>query len=671
MKELFAVGAGCDAPLGTTLTEEGANFAVFSAHATAIEVCLFSEEGHEIARRRLPEQVGHIWFGHISGIRAGQIYGLRAHGPYAPSEGHRFNPQKLLIDPYARRLSGPLEWSEPLSGGTDTAPDERDSAAFAPKCVLVPPPQPYTGKRPSTPWPDTVIYEAHAVGLTRQWPSLDAPGTLAALTAPPVLEHLRAIGVTAIELLPVHAYMTDRFLVERDLGNYWGYQSLGFFAPHPEYIGADRIETFQSMVRNFHEAGIEVLLDVVFNHTVEGDEKGPTVAFRGLDNESYYSLASNRARYENHSGTGNTLRTSHPAVQRLILDSLRYWVEIMGVDGFRFDLAATLGREEGFDPGAGLFDAMRQDPVLSRVKLIAEPWDIGPGGYQLGHFPSPFAEWNDQFRDTLRRFWRGDKAQVPDLAQALVGSASRFDHSGRAATSSVNLITAHDGFTLADLTMYSERHNAANSEDGRDGHGANYSDNLGTEGPSENPDIEAARILRRKNVLATLFLSQGTPMLLAGDEAGNSQHGNNNAYAQGNSIGWVDWQSGVDLSDFVASLTALRRKYPILSQSRFLHSEIRPDGQRDLVWRRADGGEMHAEDWIDPELHILAVELRAAADAAPWDMNDESLLLVFNAGGDQAFSLPPGNWERIFSTAPAQPSDHIPASSVAVFAARP
>ncbi|WP_161860750.1 glycogen debranching protein GlgX [Algicella marina] len=669
MTERFSVGAGRDQPLGVTLTETGANVAVYSEYAEGISLCLFDDSGDEIAELPLPERIGHVWCGHVEGLREGQIYGLRASGPYSPSEGQRFNSNKLLLDPYARQIIGPLEWSDILTGGKAKKPDPRDSASAAPKAVLVSPPPRYDGPRPRTDWRDTVIYEAHLEGLTRQWPGLEEMPPMEAVTSPQVLEHLQTLGVTAIEFLPVHAFMTDRFLVERGLRNYWGYQSIGFFAPHPPYLGDAGISAFAEMVRRFHEARIEVLLDVVYNHTAEGDGKGPTVSFRGLDNRNYYRLLGDNVHYDNLTGTGNAMRTDHPVVQRLILDSLRYWVEFMGVDGFRFDLGATLGREEhGFTPRAGLFDAMLQDPVLSQVKLIAEPWDIGPGGYQLGQFPHPFAEWNDQFRDGVRRYWKGDRGMVPALAEALAGTAHRFDRAGRMATSSINLITAHDGFTLADLTSFNDRHNEANGEDGRDGHGANFSDNMGHEGQVEDAAIIAARLRRRKNLLATLFLAQGTPMLLAGDEAGNSQDGNNNAYAQGNATGWVRWD-GADLRSFVAALTALRRRFPVLRQSLFLHSERRPDGKPDLIWRCANGSEMQREDWLDQSRTFVAFELRAAAETPVHGQTEEALYLVFNSGEERTVSLPAGEWVRVFATAEEEAADEttIPASSVAVF----
>ncbi|MEL6531998.1 MAG: glycogen debranching protein GlgX [Pseudomonadota bacterium] len=640
------LSAGRPGPLGATVTPTGVNFAVFSDHATAILVCLFDAQGAETHRFALPERDGGIWFGHISGIGAGQLYGLRAEGPYAPAEGHRFNANKLLIDPYARQITGHPVWNDALYGydpalGPDSFSDA-DSAPYMPRCVVCSL-APATEPRPATPWERTVVYEGHVKGLTASHPSAQPPGSYAALTDPALLEHITGLGVTALELLPIHAFLDDRFLTDLGLSNYWGYQSIGFFAPEPRYLSSGRIEEVQSAIAGLHEAGLEVLLDVVYNHTGEGNELGPTLSFRGLDNASYYRLLpQDRSKYINDTGTGNTVNAEHPMVLRLILDSLRYWVEVMGADGFRFDLCATLGRRaKGFDLSAPFFAAIRQDPVLSGVKLIAEPWDIGPGGYQLGAFPTPFHEWNDKFRDGARRYWRGDRGRIADLADRLSGSATQFDHSARPATASINLITAHDGFTLRDLTEYLERHNEANGEGNRDGHGANYSDNFGVEGPSDDPEIEAARAQRRRNLLATLFLSQGTPMLLAGDEIANTQGGNNNAYAQDNETGWIDWAGADDaLYRFTQRLIAFRQHHPILRQRRFLHSRERPaDGLPDLFWWRADGDMMEDGDWRREG--PLCAELRMASDTPFYAETEVAIYLIFNRGKACEVVLPP------------------------------
>jgi len=670
MSEHWTMTAGRADPIGATFDGEGVNFALFSENATRVTLCLFSRDGKkEIQRIDLPERSGDVWHGYVAGMRPGQLYGYRVDGPYAPRDGHRFNPNKLLIDPYARRLTGHPDWDDALFGFTIGAPeadlsfDTRDSARFMPKCVVEDPDFAWgpTGA-PDTPISESVIYEAHVKGLTALHPKVKEKdrGRFLGIASPPMLEHYARLGITAVELLPVHAFLNDRFLVEKDLLNYWGYQSLGFFAPDPRYLAKAEIAEFQQMVARLHAAGIEVILDVVYNHTGEGSELGPTLAFRGLDNAAYYRLAEDRRYYINDTGTGNTVNMDHPMVLRMVMDSLRYWVEVMHVDGFRFDLCATLGRTPtGFDRGSSFFDAIRQDPVLTHVKLIAEPWDIGPGGYQLGGFPTPFLEWNDKYRDGVRRFWRRDPGHAAELASRLTGSALQFDHSGRPATSSVNLITAHDGFTLADVTAYNEKHNLANGEDNRDGHGANYSDNMGAEGPTRDRRINTARGQRRRNMLATLLLSQGTPMLLAGDELGNSQNGNNNAYCQDNAIGWIDWSTADDdLLDFTARMIALRREHPILRQKRFLHSEPREaDGKPDLFWWRADGQAMTPEDWQDPGLSYVAVELRTARGTPAYDDLEYALFLVFNAGDALTVTLPPvpAGQRWVFEATSSQP----------------
>ncbi len=652
MSTHLSPGPGRAHPLGATFDGAGVNFAVFSQHATRMTLCLFSDDGRtETARIPLPERDGDVWHGYLSGIRPGQLYGYRAEGPYAPEEGHRFNPHKLLVDPYAKRLTGHVAWHDAVYGYTvghrdgDLSFDTRDSARFMPKCVVEDPCFNWgRARRPETPMDESVIYEAHVKGLTQRFPGAEPQGGFLALASDPMLDHLTDLGVTAVELLPVHAFINDRFLVEKGLTNYWGYQSIGFFAPDPRYLTQGRLWEFQYMVARLHAAGIEVILDVVYNHTGEGDEMGPTLAFRGLDNKAYYWLAADNPRHcVNDTGTGNTINMRHPMVLRMITDSLRYWVEVMGVDGFRFDLCATLGRtDHGFDPGAAFFDALRQDPVLAGVKLIAEPWDIGPGGYQVGAFPPPFAEWNDKFRDDVRRFWRGEPGTAPALAGRITGSALQFDHSGRPATSSVNLVTAHDGFTLADLTAYEERHNEANGEGNRDGHGANHSDNFGVEGPTDDPAINAARAQRRRNLLATLLLSQGTPMLLAGDEFGNGQGGNNNAYCQDNEIGWLDWGAADrELMAFAKRLIGFRKAHPILRQKRFLHARERiVDGIEDLFWWREDGAEMEDGDWEDPERRLVCAEMRMASGTPPYAQREEAVFLAFNGGGPVTLTLP-------------------------------
>jgi isoamylase len=677
-------GPGRSSPLGATFDGTGVNFAVFSAEAEKIELCLFSEDGRrEVARLPLNERDGDVWHGHVAGLTPGTRYGFRAHGAYRPEEGLRFNSNKLLIDPYARMLDGRLKWSDAVMGyrigaaKSDLSFDTRDSAFAVPKSVVTDPS--FTWEQDAAPrhaLNDTVIYEAHVKGLTALNPGVPEGlrGTFLGLSSDPVIEHLQKIGVTAIELLPVQAFMDDRFLVSRGLRNYWGYQTLGFFAPEPRYLTQGALWEFQSMVRRFHHAGIEVILDVVYNHTGEGDELGPTLSFRGLDNRSYYRLTNGGRNYINDSGTGNALNVAHPMVLRMVMDSLRYWVEVCHVDGFRFDLATTLGRESyGFDQGAGFFDAIRQDPVLSRVKLIAEPWDVGMGGYQLGNFPHPFLEWNDRFRDGVRRFWRGDGGMAPDLGSRLLGSADTFDKAGRAATTSVNFLTSHDGFTLEDVVSYVAKRNEANGEDNRDGHSENYSDNLGVEGTTADRVVRAARDRRKRNLLATVFLAQGTPMILAGDELGNGQGGNNNAYAQDNAVGWIDWErADLALVAFVARLTRLRHVHPVLRQRRFLHGRVREqDGQRDLIWFKPDGTEPGPGDWQNDALRTIAVLIRGAGEGPAGEAAGEAVFAVFNAGTGVTVTLPAGGgWTMMLDTArPEAAEARVTTATVACTAA--
>ncbi|MGF1627831.1 MAG: glycogen debranching protein GlgX [Kiloniellaceae bacterium] len=670
MKTTRSLLAGAPGPLGVTWDGAGANIAVFSENATQIELCLFTDDGkQETARLPLSEKTGPIWHGYLPGFAPGALYGLRAHGPFAPERGHRFNPHKLLLDPYARALTGRVTAGDATLGYDPAAPEgdlsfsTTDSAQAMPKCVVTAPypPVPAT-ERPNTPWAETVLYEAHPKGLTQLWPDLPEGlrGSYEALTAAPVLEHLVSLGITAVELLPVQALVDDRWLVEKGLTNYWGYNTIGFFTPEPRYFGPAGLAGFRETVRRLHAAGLEVILDVVYNHTAEGDHSGPTLSFRGLDNAAYYRLQQGQKRfYVNDTGCGNTLNVAHPSVLRLVLDSLRWWVEAMGVDGFRFDLATTLAREaHGFDPAGGFLDALRQDPVLSQVKLIAEPWDIGPGGYRLGEFPPPFAEWNDAFRDSLRKFWRGDAHAAQDLAERLLGSAGTFDCNGRRSWSSVNFVACHDGFTLADVTAYSEKHNEANGEDNRDGHDENISDNCGVEGDTADTEIRLRRAQRRRNLLATLFLAQGTPMLRAGDEIGDSQQGNNNAYCQDNAISWVDWPAAdPQLLGFTRRVIAFRKTHPCLRQSWFLHGRKRQeDSEEDVKWLGLDGGQVN---WRDPGLAGFCLVLRESAEAPPYATDGDVVVLAFN-GSQRAVTTvlpaPPGNrvWLRALDTAQPQ-----------------
>ena len=647
---------GTPYPLGATWDGLGVNFAVFSAHATRIDLCLYEPSGrHEIARFTLPEYTDEIWHGYLPDAAAGLHYGYRAYGPYEPTQGHRFNPNKLLLDPYARSLAGSLIWSDVLYGfrqespRTDLSYDRRDSASCVPKGVVTDDSFNWGDDHPpAIPWSDTVIYEAHVRGLTKLHPDIPRQerGTFAALAAPPMLDHYRRLGITAVELLPVHAFIQDRRLLQLGLSNYWGYNTLGFFAPETTYLSGDSVNEIRVAIRRLHAAGIEVILDVVYNHTAETDQSGPTLSFRGLDNASYYRLeADDPRRAVNDTGTGNTLNLSHPRVLHMVMDSLRHWVTSFHVDGFRFDLTATLGREaNGFDTGAGFFDALRQDPVLAPVKLIAEPWDIGPGGYQLGRHPPGFAEWNDRFRDSIRRFWRGDASQRPEIAARLAGSADLFDHHGRRAWASVNYAACHDGLTLADLVSYARKHNEANGEANNDGTPDNSSANWGTEGPTDNPTINETRARVRRAMLATVIFAAGTPMLLAGDEAGRTQRGNNNAYCQDNEISWLDWQAAARpenaaFAAYVARLIALRRDHPVLRWSAFLHGNAEPaPSLKDIAWFDEQGKEMSPEAWNDRQQRTLILR-RSAADG---DGRVTILTLLLNPTEDaRRFRLPP------------------------------
>ncbi len=659
--------AGRPGPLGVTWDGNGCNVAVFSDNATRIELCLFSEDGtRETARLALPEKTGAVWHGYLRGLAPGALYGLRAHGPYAPERGHRFNPHKLLLDPYAKALTGRVEAADatlgydPQAAEADLSFSTTDSAPAMPKCVITAPAPPVpAAERPNTAWADTVIYEAHPKGLTQLWPDMpeELRGTYEALADARVLEHLAALGVTTVELLPVHALIDDRWLVDKGLVNYWGYNSICFFTPEPRYFGPAGLAGFRETVRRLHGAGLEVILDVVYNHTAEGDQLGPTLCFRGLDNAAYYHLQQGHKRYYvNDTGCGNTFNLAHRAVLRLVLDSLRWWVEAMGVDGFRFDLATTLAREaQGFDADGGFLDALSQDPVLSQVKLIAEPWDIGPGGYRLGEFPPPFAEWNDAFRDGARKFWRGDAHAAQDMAERLLGSAGTFDRNGRRSWSSVNYVACHDGFPLADVTAYAEKHNEANGEENRDGHAENFSDNCGIEGTSDDTAIRLRRAQRRRNLLATLFLAQGTPMLRAGDEIGDSQQGNNNAYCQDHALSWVEWAKADNaLLGFTRKLSAFRRRHPCLRQSWFLHGQKRQeDNAPDVTWLGLEGGQVN---WRDPGLAGFCVVLRQSAEAPAYASNGDAVVLALN-GGPRPVTLqlpaaPAGKrWVRALDTA--------------------
>jgi len=613
-------------PLGATWDGGGVNFALFSANAKKVELCLFDPKGkRETDRIVLPEYTHEVWHCYLPEIRPGQLYGYRVHGPYEPANGHRFNPNKLLIDPYAKALFGDIRWHDSHFGyrvGSargDQTPDRRDSAFAMPKCIVVDPATTWGDDRlPHHPWRDTIIYEAHVKGMTALKHEVPEHlrGTFAGLADPHVIDHLVKLGVTAIELMPIQAFFDDRDLVKKKLVNYWGYNTVNYFSLAPRYIspGADMHE-FQVLVRRLHEAGIEVILDVVYNHTAEGNHLGPTLSFRGIDNSSYYMLAADKHFYFDTTGTGNTVNLRHPRVLQMVMDSLRYWVEDCHVDGFRFDLASSLGREyDNFDTNAVFFDTVRQDPVLSRVKMIAEPWDVGPNGYQVGNFPPGWAEWNGRYRDDMRSYWKGDQGLLPPFSRNVLASSDLFEHQGRKPWASVNFITAHDGFTLTDLWSYNTKHNQANGEDNRDGHNDNRSWNCGVEGPSDDPVIVDLRERLRRGSIATLLFSQGTPMLLMGDEVGRTQKGNNNAYCQDNEIAWLQWNHVSDRDraflEFLRGVIRMRKRYRILRANRFLHGEpVDNNGTRSVVWFRPDGLEMDPPSWSDTNAKVVGLFL--------------------------------------------------------------
>lgn len=654
------VSEGHPFPLGATWDGLGVNFALFSTHATKVELCLFDKQGEtEIERIELPEYTDEIWHGYLPDAHPGQIYGYRVYGPYEPQNGYRFNHHKLLIDPYAKELVGNLQWSESLFGYTigsrdaDLSFDGRDSAPFVPKAKVVDPAFTWgEHHRKAIAWDNTIIYETHVRGISMQHPAVPPPlrGTFAGLMHREVLEHIRNLGVTSVELLPIHGFVNDQHLLERGLTNYWGYNSIAFFAPHAPYLASGHLNEFKEMVAHLHDAGLELILDVVYNHTAEGNELGPTLSLRGIDNTTYYRLMPDNPRYYvNDSGTGNTLHLNHPCVLRMVTDSMRYWADQMGVDGFRFDLGTILARhpEEGFDERHAFHLACRQDPLLSCLKLIAEPWDCGLGGYQVGAFPPGWAEWNDRFRDNARSYWRGDDGQLGDVARRLTASGDLFNQHGRRPYASVNFITAHDGFTLRDLVSYDHKHNEANGEDNRDGTDNNLSWNHGEEGPTDDEAICALRLRQMRNLLATLLLAQGTPMLVAGDETGRTQRGNNNTYCQDNELNWMNWiidNEGRSLLEFTRHLIRLRHQYPVLRRGRFLVGEYNVElGVKDVTWLSPAGVEMTDEQWQDASARCLGMLMdgRARPTGIRRSGADATLLLILNAYHDVVnFSLP-------------------------------
>jgi len=667
-------------PLGATWDGEGVNFALFSENATGVELCLFDahdspQESHRIPFEERTEQVWHLY---LPEARPGQHYGYRVHGPYEPEAGHRFNSTKLLIDPYAKAIASTVEWSDAMFGyrigdpAADLSKDDRDNAGSVPKCVVIDQAFTWGGdKLLRTPWDQTIIYEVHVKGFTARHP--DVPdshrGTYAGLTSPAALEYLKSLGVTAVELLPVHHFVRDKHLYDQGRHNYWGYNSIGFFSPDVRYARSpkrgEHVREFKTMVKTLHSEGLEVILDVVYNHTGEGNHLGPTMSFRGIDNAAYYRLMpDNKRYYMDYTGTGNTLNVTHPRTLQLIMDSLRYWVQEMHVDGFRFDLASTLARElHDVDRLSAFFDIIHQDPVLSQVKLIAEPWDLGEGGYQVGNFPVGWAEWNGRYRDTIRHYWKGDGGQAGELAYRLTGSSDLYESGGRRPHASINFVTAHDGFTLNDLVSYNEKHNEANGEGNRDGTDDNASWNCGVEGPTDNPDVIALRERQKRNFLATLILSQGVPMICGGDEIGRTQRGNNNAYCQDNELSWYDWKldrSSRDLFAFVQRLIALRREHPVLRRRRFFQGgRIWGSEVKDLAWFRPDGKEMTEDDWNKGYVRCLG--LRLAGDAI--EEKDEkgrriigdTLLILLNAHHEALPFIMPAHkrgvrWEPLLET---------------------
>lgn len=679
-----AVWPGRPYPLGATWDGEGVNFSLFSEHADKVELCLFDAKGRrEVERIPMREQTDLVWHCYLPEARPGLLYGYRVHGPYKPEEGHRFNPHKLLIDPYAKAIVGATLWSDAHFGyrvghkREDLSFDRRDSAPGMRKSKVIDPAFTWGDDRPPRiAWHDTIIYELHVKGFTMQHPDIPPPlrGTYAGLATAPAIEHLKHLGVTAVELMPVHSFIHDRHLSEKGLRNYWGYNSIGFFAPDQRYSASGKAAEFKTMVKTLHSAGLEVILDVVYNHTAEGNHMGPTLSFRGIDNAAYYRLVSDNARYYmDYTGTGNTLNMRHPRVLQLIMDSLRYWVREMHVDGFRFDLASALARElHEVDRLGAFFDIIHQDPVLSQVKLIAEPWDLGEGGYQVGNFPPGWTEWNGKYRDAVRAYWKGEGGLIGELAYRITGSSDLYSRSGRRPYASINFVTAHDGFTLHDLVSYNEKHNEANGEDNRDGSDHNLSWNCGVEGPTDNSEVNRLRAQQKRNFLATLLLSQGVPMLVAGDEMGRTQGGNNNAYCQDNEISWVDWDLGradQELMAFAQRVIRLRKAHPAFRHRHFFQGRhIRGAEPKDILWVRPDGQEMGDEEWHQAFARCLGMFLHGGAldeiDTLGRPVRDDSFLLLLNAHHEAIpFTLPTfgdgDRWLLLFDT---HESDHERAS---------
>jgi len=679
-----AVWPGRPYPQGATWDGEGVNFAIFSEYAEKIELCLFDQNGRQETHRVvLPEHTDQVWHGYLPEARPGLLYGYRVYGPYDPPNGFRFNPNKLLLDPYAKQILGTLRWSDAHFGYRighkleDLSFDRRDSASGMPKCRVIDPAFTWGADRPPRiPWHQSVIYELHVKGFTMRHPEVPAPlrGTYAGLATAPVVKYLQGLGITAVELMPVHYFVDDRHLVDKGLRNYWGYNSIGFFAPETRYSATGSVNEFKTMVKALHSAGIEVILDVVYNHTAEGNQLGPTLSFRGIDNAAYYRLsAANERYYTDYTGTGNSLNMRHPRVLQLIMDSLRYWVLEMHVDGFRFDLAATLARElHEVDRLGAFLDIIHQDPVLSNVKLIAEPWDLGEGGYQVGKFPSGWAEWNDRYRDAVRAYWKGDGGLIGELAYRMTGSSDLYEKSGRRPSASINFVTAHDGFSLRDLVSYNDKHNEANGEENRDGSNNNLSWNCGAEGSTEDPAVNQLRLRQSRNLLATVLLSQGVPMLLAGDEIGHSQQGNNNAYCQDNEISWLDWdlkEGKAGLLAFVGRMIALRKRHPVFRRKNFFQGRpIKGVGIKDISWLTPDGREMTDEEWKESSARCLGMLLVGQLILEQGErgdpVTDDNLLVLMNAHFEQIpFGLPSSaadtGWRATVDTTWTVPSRRV------------
>jgi len=691
---ITAVWPGRSYPRGATWDGEGVNFALFSENAEKVELAIFDETGRrELQRVALRERTDYVWHCYLPEARPGMAYGYIVHGPYRPEDGHRFNPNKLLVDPYARDFVGALRWNDALYGyiigskREDLSFDRRASAAFMPKCRVLEPAFTWgEDRRPDVPWHDMVIYELHVRGFSILHPGVPSRlrGTYTALASAPAIDHLKRLGITTVELMPVHSYINDRNLFEKGLQNYWGYNTLGFFAPEMRYTASQKVKEFKTMVKSLHSAGIEVILDVVYNHSCEGNQLGPTLSLRGIDNASYYMISGeNRRYYDDFTGCGNTLDLEHPHVLQMVMDSLRYWVEEMHVDGFRFDLASALARERGkVEHLGGFFDVIRQDPILNRVKLIAEPWDLGHGGYQVGNFPVGWAEWNDRYRDGMRAYWKGDGGVIGEFARRLTGSSDLYGRSGRRPHAGINFVTAHDGFSLQDLVSYNEKHNEANGEDNRDGNDNNRSWNCGVEGPTDDPDVNALRERQKRNFLATLLLSQGVPMLLSGDEIGRTQGGNNNAYCQDNEISWLDWTMTPEraaLLDFVKRLIALRRAHPTFRRRDFFAGRpLHGSHLKDVLWLKPDGSEMTAQEWEHEYARCLGTYLSGGGigdvDRTGRPIVDDDFLILFNADQNEIeFRMPEIDgepWEALLDTTAASGSPpaqrYVPGDSYAL-----